>query len=125
MLRKRLSLAATIAAAALLTPAESLANPNAPYIYFDGQTGRAVQCVQYILRMCTGHDLVLDGIYGPQTRQAVLDLQRFFGLRADGVVGPLTGDALKLVGTSCNIPGLGPWDQWDWMGCEAVVPTTR
>lgn len=38
----------------------------------------------------SGRGLVVDGDFGPATHQAVLDLQRWFGLPADGVIGPLT-----------------------------------
>lgn len=37
-----------------------------------------------------GPSITIDGIFGPQTRQAVVNLQGYFGLSADGVVGPVT-----------------------------------
>jgi len=38
--------------------------------------------------------LQVDGIFGPQTRMAVVEFQRLFGLVADGIIGPLTWDAI-------------------------------
>src|SRR5688572_14566123 len=91
-----------VAAAALMPAAESAANtdPRTPWIYYDGQTGPAVDCVQVVLIFCAGQQISFDGKYGPQTRQAVINLQRLFNLQMDGVVGPATGEALKFVGNS-------------------------
>ena len=36
----------------------------------------------------------IDGSFGPSTRAAVIDLQNTFGLVADGIVGPVTWQAL-------------------------------
>lgn len=48
---------------------------------------------------CTG----LDGIYGPQTTQGTRNIQAFFGLTRDGIVGPNTWNAasgwLHMAGT--------------------------
>ncbi len=41
-----------------------------------------------------------DGIYGPQTRRAVMAFQRAHGLIVDGIVGPQTLGALGLGGSS-------------------------
>jgi len=42
-----------------------------------------------VIRWKAGHPtLAVGGIYGPVTIAAVNDLQRFFGLTLDGVVGP-------------------------------------
>ena len=42
------------------------------------------------LRRARGHALAVDGIFGPQTENAVKTLQRSQGLTADGIVGPQT-----------------------------------
>lgn len=44
-----------------------------------------------------GEDLVVDGIFGPRTQQAVIAFQRKSHLRTDGVVGPDTQAALAKV----------------------------
>ncbi|MFQ3684939.1 DUF4157 domain-containing protein, partial [Roseiflexus sp.] len=39
--------------------------------------------------------LVVDGIFGPKTRQATIDFQKAHGLAPDGIIGPLTWGALE------------------------------
>jgi peptidoglycan hydrolase-like protein with peptidoglycan-binding domain len=40
---------------------------------------------------------VIDGVYDPQTEAAVMEFQRRTrGLKADGIVGPVTAAALNL-----------------------------
>lgn len=41
-----------------------------------------------------------DGVYSPRTQQAVVRFQQFQGLRADGIVGPLTWTALGIGGVA-------------------------
>jgi peptidoglycan hydrolase-like protein with peptidoglycan-binding domain len=122
---KRLALYGLAAAIGLVAPSESSANPNprTQWIWYDGQTGHAVTCVQEVLAYCTGHQMPMDGVYGPITRAAVYDLQRFFNLVQDGVVGPETGEALKYVGEHCVFPMVGLFDYWNYRGCQPVVPT--
>ena len=51
------------------------------------------QTLQYLLR-ARGHNLTVDGIFGPQTGAAVRAFQQQKGLAVDGVVGPATWSAL-------------------------------
>jgi peptidoglycan hydrolase-like protein with peptidoglycan-binding domain len=37
-----------------------------------------------------GDPIIIDGILGPQTEQAIFDVQSYFGLAVDGIVGPQT-----------------------------------
>lgn len=37
----------------------------------------------------------VDGIFGPVTQRAVVELQRYCGLPADGTVGHITHEALR------------------------------
>ena len=51
--------------------------------------------VQDCLNQATGTQLPVTGIMGRETRSAVRNFQRQQGLRANGIVGPDTEDALK------------------------------
>ena len=117
------SFALALGAAAILTPGMAAANPDAPYIRYDGHTSDAVGCVQNILWLAN-HRVRNDRVYGPETRQGVLDVQRFFGLQMDGIVGPATGDALLLIADS-QTAGI-PWEGGDpWAKCRRELPTSR
>ncbi len=63
-----------------------------------GATGSAVTQLQNKLR-AAGHAISADGVFGPQTRAAVVAFQRAKGLSVDGIVGPQTWGALNQVGT--------------------------
>lgn len=58
-----------------------------------GSKGDAVKRLQERL-IAKGYNIVADGDFGDATRNAVLQLQATYGLEQDGVVGPLTWDAL-------------------------------
>ena len=70
-----------------------------PGVLQEGDSGSNVANLQYFLAYVslfydTVPTVAIDGSYGPATRAAVEDLQRTFGLTADGIVGPLTWKAL-------------------------------
>jgi N-acetylmuramoyl-L-alanine amidase len=112
-------LAAGALAAGLLESPTAEASPLAPYIQYDGQT-RGVLCVQVVLQMHAGWGGTADGVYGPQTRQGVIQFQRYFGLGADGIVGRATGDLLMYIGTRDD------YSRWFWEdhNCYNDVPTS-
>lgn len=58
-----------------------------------GSTGSAVTNLQQRL-VSRGYSLVVDGIFGNATHDAVVRFQRSRGLTQDGIVGPLTWSAL-------------------------------
>jgi peptidoglycan hydrolase-like protein with peptidoglycan-binding domain len=61
--------------------------------YTQGSSGDVVKVIQGALNM-NGASLTVDGVFGPATRQAVIDYQTQTGLTPDGIVGPATAQAL-------------------------------
>ncbi|MGH9205098.1 MAG: peptidoglycan-binding protein, partial [Acidimicrobiales bacterium] len=57
--------------------------------------GEPVRSLQYLLQ-AQGATLKADGLFGPETRTAVLAFQQAHGLAADGIVGAVTWQALLL-----------------------------
>ena len=68
-------------------------NPGQPTLH-PGATGAAVRRLQRALRRTPNLSLAVDGVFGPATESAVKQFQGGAGLTADGVVGPLTWQAL-------------------------------
>lgn len=65
-----------------------------------GSTGKEVTVAQIMLSKL-GYDTNPDGIFGSNTYNAVVSVQRKHGLSADGVIGPATWDKLgRLTDTS-------------------------
>jgi peptidoglycan hydrolase-like protein with peptidoglycan-binding domain len=58
-----------------------------------GATGHPVRTLQWLLR-ARGHNVAVDGIFGPHTDAAVRAFQKQKGLSVDGIVGPHTWGAL-------------------------------
>ncbi len=54
-----------------------------------GSTGYSVELIQRLL------EITLDGQFGPDTEQAVIEYQKSHGLVPDGVVGPATWGAIE------------------------------
>lgn len=76
--------------------------PAGPRALRKGMRGKDVQEAQtylqrggYLPHPKKGQKPILDGIFGEQTRQAVIRFQRGNRLKADGVVGPATISALR------------------------------
>lgn len=61
-----------------------------------GDLGHTVRTLQDLLR-ARGHVVGVDGIFGPQTDEAVRAFQHAKGLVVDGTVGPDTWSALTIV----------------------------
>jgi peptidoglycan hydrolase-like protein with peptidoglycan-binding domain len=63
----------------------------------EGSTGDDVRWAQYLLvrRLVLGDQTQIDGIFGPQTKTAVIEFQQGAGLTQDGIVGPITWGALE------------------------------
>lgn len=66
-------------------------NPNKPTLRrFRVCPPDAVAYAQSVIHHHGGGDIKIDGKYGPQTEIRVKNVQRFFGLTADGIVGSQT-----------------------------------
>ncbi|MBD1806700.1 N-acetylmuramoyl-L-alanine amidase [Microcoleus sp. FACHB-SPT15] len=63
----------------------------------EGSTGTKVKELQQLLKAKGFNPGPIDGIFGSGTVQAVVSFQKFNGLKADGVVGPATWQALSVV----------------------------
>jgi peptidoglycan hydrolase-like protein with peptidoglycan-binding domain len=61
-----------------------------------GSQGHPVPALQYLLRQ-RGHQVTVDGLFGPKTEAAVEGFQRAAHIGVDGIVGPLTWGALVIV----------------------------
>lgn len=73
--------------------------PAHPTIRY-GSQGESVSEAQGKLNQAGANPpLAVDGIFGPLTRQAVMDFQRAQSIGIDGVVGPITWGHLDKVGT--------------------------
>jgi len=70
-----------------------MSNPGQPTIH-SGSTGAVVRRAQRALRRTPNLGLVVDGIFGPATENAVKEFQQSEGLAVDGIVGPATWNAL-------------------------------
>ena len=72
-----------------------------------GAKGDAVEALQGKLQQL-GFDVKPDGIFGPNTAQAVEELQTAFGYDVDGIVGALTPCATRFVCTAPDTPRAVP-----------------
>ena len=72
-------------------------NPSQPTIG-PGATGDVVRRLQRALRRTPDLGISIDGVFGPQLEAAVKSFQEGSGLAVDGVVGPLTWNALPAGG---------------------------
>lgn len=59
-----------------------------------GSRGKGVEELQKTLKQCYGQAVAVDGVFGTQTRSAVVNAQAFHGLPRDGVFGPNTSKSM-------------------------------
>lgn len=70
-----------------------------PNVLSEGMRGDYIRLLQFFLSAIGTYNnalpvIKIDGIFGPATRQAVIDFQNYTGLTPDGIVGQNTWDAL-------------------------------
>jgi peptidoglycan hydrolase-like protein with peptidoglycan-binding domain len=69
-------------------------NHNCTLSYGAQGAAPAIFVLQGALRECYGQNIAQDAVFGPATRQAVMNVQAFTGLRPDGVYGPALHDRM-------------------------------
>lgn len=74
-------------------PSGSTSSPRMP-VLMKGAEGQHVEALQTLLNKHGDH-LIVDGVFGNDTRNAVINFQRRNGLVADGKAGPYTFDKLR------------------------------
>jgi peptidoglycan hydrolase-like protein with peptidoglycan-binding domain len=67
-----------------------------------GMAGAQVRDLQIALNAVAGAGLRADGIFGPKTEEAVRTFQTTFNLKVDGIVGKQTGACLVAASLSAN-----------------------
>ncbi|MBC7272826.1 MAG: peptidoglycan-binding protein [Streptomyces sp.] len=60
-----------------------------------GYESGGVARLQIVLNNCYARNLVVDGVYGPKTIEAVRYVQQYEGIDVDGAYGPVTRVAMK------------------------------
>ncbi len=70
-----------------------------PGVLREGDTGLGVANLQYYINYLSAFydtvpPLAVDGVFGPSTRAAIIDVQNTFGLPADGIAGAITWNAI-------------------------------
>jgi peptidoglycan hydrolase-like protein with peptidoglycan-binding domain len=79
----------------LVSTNEVLAEISAPMVQgVNRSSSQYTRWIQTSLNQILGISLVVDGIMGPQTRNAIRRFQKLAGLEVDGIVGPKTEAAL-------------------------------
>lgn len=72
-----------------------VANNGSSSCFMDsGDVSSGVRALQRALKFCWGQNISTDSSYGPQTKQAVRNVQGFVGIKVDGVYGPQTRSAM-------------------------------
>ena len=79
-----------------------LQNPAVETLSRIGSRGEEVKKIQTKLKNWGYFDGAADGIFGEQTRQAVIRFQKKNGLTADGVAGPQTLKAMGITSSSSS-----------------------
>ena len=82
-------------------------NPGQPTIQL-GASGNVVRRLQRALRRTPNLGLPVDGVFGSELETAVRDFQEGAGLVVDGIVGPVTWNALPNGALPCRFYGKAP-----------------
>jgi len=99
------SIAAGGASAAAATGPEPTTTTENTVVLTEGAEGRQVQLLQHALGISA------DGVFGPETEEAVEQFQERNGLSVDGIVGPETWGALRGSGISASMASVSPGEE--------------
>ena len=75
-----------------------------------GMRGNDVMEIQALLKKMGYNIDAVDGIFGPQMRDAVIEFQERFGLTPDGVIGPNTNRVLERLLSGYDLYVIRPGD---------------
>ncbi|MFD9488014.1 peptidoglycan-binding protein [Streptomyces sp. NPDC059991] len=103
----------------LLGATAAQAEPGVANIGTGSGNKGGIKCVQRAFHVYAGTKPAVDGVQGKDTKDAVVNFQRFWHLPVDGIVGPDTGGTIEFMVAQNN----GGKDVWRTDGCWAVVPT--
>jgi peptidoglycan hydrolase-like protein with peptidoglycan-binding domain len=87
------------------TPAEPATTTEHVIVLTEGAEGRQVQLLQRAL------GIAADGMFGPETLQAVEQFQSSHGLAVDGIVGPQTSAELGSGSLSASVASVSPGEE--------------
>jgi hypothetical protein len=104
-------------------PACATYEPNDRYPIRLCDEGPAVEAIQHAL-VAAGHQLEVDGYFGPVTEQEVRRFQEASGLEVDGLVGDDTWPALMAFAqpAGADVDGSGVVDPWELGATEGASP---
>ncbi len=88
-------------------------NPSVQTLSRVGSRGDEVKQIQTKLKNWGYYSGNVDGIFGEQTRQAVISFQKKNGLTADGIAGPQTLKAMGIAASSSGSGGQGQFSSSD------------
>ena len=112
-----LGVTGAIAPAGLSAPAPAeAAGKCVNYNYSSGGYSACIGYIQQLLNdKITGPKLVVDNNFGPKTRAAVIQVQKRWGLKVDGIVGKQTWNLI------CSPQrGPGPIPGWPYAAARAA-----
>lgn len=117
-----LAVAFAVAGGAVVAAPAEATTPCVQQVYAIGNASTCVKHIQALVNY-TGYSapLVVDGVFGPATRSAVMEYQYALALKRDGIVGPNTWYHLcGALDSPVFIPAF-PYANAYAAGCQTIV----